>query len=484
MRAASPAPRQGGPSLRRSQHQLINLPPVAERGRRHALSSVRLKVTLMLFISALLIVLSLLVGALVSRIFHQITPTMASELQWKARRGATELAEAAALGIAVHEREVVERSFGEYGANADVTTIAVVDETDALLASHGTPPAPDLFAGPPGTVRDTGSTFRAWAPAKIEGNVVGKVALVVSKARLKAGERLQREIMAATLLGCLGALIITLFFVNYYLGPLVTLTHHGLRTARELEIAKRIQTSILPTQTGVQSLEISASMMPATEVGGDYYDVIPVGDGAWIGIGDVAGHGVQAGLIMLMVQSVVASATKTRPDATPSELWNALNGVLFENIRSRMRSDEHVTFSLMRYTADGRLVFAGAHEDVLICRADTGKCEQIPTPGTWLGAHGDMARATVDSTAQLRPGDIMVLYTDGITEARNAAGELFGPHRLAEIVERNRTAPSEAIRQNIIDAVTAWMSAQDDDVTVLVLRYGAGGDSGAVVAAA
>jgi hypothetical protein len=482
VRAAAPS-RSGAVALRRSQHHLIDL-PIAATGGRHALSSVRLKVTLMLFISALLIVLSLLVGALVTRIFHQITPTLAADLQWKARRGATELAEAAALGIAVHEKEVVERSFGEYGASADVTTIAVVDEIGDPLASHGAPPAPELFVGLPGTVRDRGAVFSAWAPAKIEGSVVGKVALVVSKGRLQAGERLRREIMAATLLGCIGALIVTLFFVNYYLGPLVTLTHHGLRTARELEIAKRIQTSILPTQTGVQSLEISASMMPATEVGGDYYDVIPVGDGAWIGIGDVAGHGVQAGLIMLMVQSVVASATKTRPDASPSELWNALNGVLFENIRSRMRSDEHVTFSLMRYTADGRLVFAGAHEDVLICRADTGKCEQIPTPGTWLGAHGDMARATVDSTAQLRPGDVMVLYTDGITEARNAEGELFGPRRLAEIVERNRTAPSEAIRQHIIDEVTAWMTAQDDDVTVLVLRYGGGGESGAVVAAA
>jgi sigma-B regulation protein RsbU (phosphoserine phosphatase) len=295
----------------------------------------------------------------------------------------------------------------------------------------------------------------------------------VSKARLLAGERLRREILAATLLACIAALIITLFFVNNYLGPLVTLTHQSLRTARDLEIAKRIQTSILPTQTGVRSLEISASMMPAEDVGGDYYDVIPVDDGAWIAIGDVAGHGVQAGLIMMMVQSVVASATKTRPDASPTELWNALNRVLIENVRGRMGCDEHVTFSLMRYRADGRLVFAGAHEDVLICRADTGKCDRIQTPGTWLGIDEAVGRTIVDTTATLRAGDVMVLYTDGITEARNAQREMFGPRRLAEVIERHRFEPSEVIRQKIVDAVTGWMAAQDDDVTVLVLRYGA-----------
>jgi hypothetical protein len=455
-----------------SQYQLINA-VVTEHGHRRALSTVRLKVMLLLFISALVIALSLLVGVFAARIFHQINPATASELEWKARRGATELAEAAALGIAIHDRPIVERSFGEYGGNADVVHIAVVDETGAPLASHGEPVADEgeLYAGPAGVVRATDTTLSAWAAAKIEGNVVGKVALVVSKARLQAGERLRREILGATLFGCIAALIIALFFVNSYLGPLVTLTHQGLRTAREMEIAKRIQTSILPTHTGVRSLEIAASMMPATDVGGDYYDVIPVDDGAWIAIGDVAGHGVQAGLIMMMVQSVVASATKTRPDATPTELWNALNRVLIENVRGRMRCDEHVTFSLMRYTDDGRLVFAGAHEDVIVCRADSGKCEHIQTPGTWLGIDEALGSTIVDTTATLRAGDVMVLYTDGITEARNAKREMFGRFRLAEVIERHRAEPSEVIRQKIIDAVTEWMDTQDDDVTVLVVRY-------------
>ncbi len=464
--------------MRRSQHPLIDLSG-GDPAHLRVLSTMRLKVTLMLFISALLVVLSLLVGAQVSRIFHQIDPATAAELEWKARRGSTELAEAAALGIAIHDKAIVERSFGEYRGNRDVVRIAVVDETGAPLASHGAPSTDegDLYAAPPGVVRATDDTLSAWASAKIEGNVVGKVALVVSRARLQAGERLRREILIATLIACIAALIVTLFFVNNYLGPLVTLTHQSLRTARDLEIAKRIQTSILPTQTSVRFLEISASMMPAADVGGDYYDVIPVDDGAWIAIGDVAGHGVQAGLIMMMVQSVVASATKARPDATPTELWNTLNRVLVENVRGRMGCDEHVTFSLMRYTTDGRLVFAGAHEDVLICRAASGKCEQIQTPGTWLGLDEAFGSTIVDTTATLRAGDVMVLYTDGITEARNAQREMFGRHRLTEVIEKHRSEPSEVIRQKIIDAVTDWMAAQDDDVTVLVFRYGTEGTS-------
>ncbi|HXT97965.1 MAG TPA: PP2C family protein-serine/threonine phosphatase [Polyangia bacterium] len=458
--------------------------PLNEHGHRRELSTLRLKVMLMLFISALLIALSLLVSVLATRIFNQINPAIADDLEWKARRGATELAEAAALGIAIQDRPTVERSFGEYRGNADVAQVAVLDRTGALLASYGRPLANEgeLYAGPPGVVRVTDTTLSAWAAAKIEGNVVGKVALVVSKGRLRAGQRLRREILGATLFGCLAALVITLFFVNAYLGPLVTLTHRGLRTARELEIAKRIQTSILPTRTSVRSLEIAASMMPATEVGGDYYDVIPVEDGAWIAIGDVAGHGVQAGLIMMMVQSVVASATKMRPDATPAELWNALNRVLIENVRGRMGCEEHVTFSLMRYTTDGRLVFAGAHEDVIICRVDSGKCEQVETPGTWLGIDEALGSTIVDTTARLRGGDVMVLYTDGITEARNAKGEMFGRRRLVDVIERHHSEPSEIIRQKIIDGVTEWMDTQDDDVTVLVLRYGAEG--AAVTAAA
>ena len=103
----------------------------------------------------------------------------------------------------------------------------------------------------------------------------------------------------------------------------------------------------------------------------------------------------------------------------------ALNGALYENIRKRMKRDEHVTFCLARYSPDGGLVFAGAHENILICRSN-GACEDIPPSGTWLGAMEDIRQDTPETTLQLGPGDIMLLFSDGVIEADDGQGARFG----------------------------------------------------------
>src|SRR5262245_56596557 len=105
----------------------------------------------------------------------------------------------------------------------------------------------------------------------------------------------------------------------------------------EEEIASRIQAAILPGEIDVEGLEIAAGMVPAEKVGGDYYDIIPVEDGCWIAIGDVAGHGLAAGLIMLMIQSTLQGLVMLSPQASPADLICALNRVLYENIRRRMK---------------------------------------------------------------------------------------------------------------------------------------------------
>ncbi len=112
---------------------------------------------------------------------------------------------------------------------------------------------------------------------------------------------------------------------------LVTEAVRGAKIEEELAIARRVQTSILPRNLTVDGLEIAAVMVPADDVGGDYYDVLPFKGGAWIGIGDVSGHGLNAGLIMLMVQSATASIALSRPRATPREVLLLLNDVLCEN---------------------------------------------------------------------------------------------------------------------------------------------------------
>jgi len=237
----------------------------------------------------------------------------------------------------------------------------------------------------------------------------------------------------------------------------------------ENQIAARIQASILPGELDVEGLAISAGMLPAEVVGGDYYDIIPVKGGCWIAIGDVAGHGLAAGVIMLMIQSAVQSLVRLSPEGRPRDLLCALNGALFENIRRRMKRDEYVTFCLAHYTTEGRLVFAGAHENILICR-ENGECDSIPAHGAWLGAGQDVRAATTETTLQLGPGDVMLLFTDGVIEARNRQGVEFGIDRLrALLLEGRRQTPHE-LRSAMMNAVLAWNDRPTDDLTLVLVR--------------
>jgi sigma-B regulation protein RsbU (phosphoserine phosphatase) len=238
---------------------------------------------------------------------------------------------------------------------------------------------------------------------------------------------------------------------------------------QENEIASRVQAAILPGEVDVEGLAISAVMLPAEVVGGDYYDIIPVEDGCWLAIGDVAGHGLSAGVIMLMIQSSVQSLVRLSPRANPRDLVCALNSALYENVHNRMKRDEHVTFCLARYSPDGRIVFAGAHENILICRAN-GQCESIPPNGVWLGILEDISTVTPETAVQLGPGDLMLLFSDGVIEADDGARKRFGFERLQELLVTNRERSPQEIRDAIVDAVLRWGGRPDDDVTLLVVR--------------
>jgi sigma-B regulation protein RsbU (phosphoserine phosphatase) len=244
------------------------------------------------------------------------------------------------------------------------------------------------------------------------------------------------------------------------------------RLEKEMEIATRIQTSILPHDISVAGLEIAAAMQPATEVGGDYYDVVAVDDGCWIGIGDVAGHGLGTGLMMLMMQSGFSALARKLPDASPRDLLLALNTMLVENVRVRLGQHEHATLTLLRYRRDGSLTFAGAHEEILVRRAATGRVERIETPGPWVGAKRDIAAGTVDSSTSLAAGDLMVLYTDGLIEAvaADGSGARFGIDRLIALIEENGALVPTEVRDRILAAVAAFAGRREDDVTILVAR--------------
>jgi len=251
-----------------------------------------------------------------------------------------------------------------------------------------------------------------------------------------------------------------------------------VRTAKmqeELEIARRIQTSILPSDPALDGLEIAAAMVPADDVGGDYYDVQPAFDGGWITIGDVSGHGLDAGLVMMMVQSAASAISAARASTSPSELLALLNGVLYDNIARRLSRRDYVTLTVLRYLRSGRVTFAGAHQDILVYRQRSRSVERILTPGPWLGIRRQIRNVTVDSTFDLEDQDVMVLFTDGVTESMDAAGELFDIDRLCRAIEATGDREPSFIRDHVISEVKRWGARQDDDVTLFVARYSAPG---------
>ena len=238
----------------------------------------------------------------------------------------------------------------------------------------------------------------------------------------------------------------------------------------ELEIAKRVQTSILPKELVLEGYTIAASMIPATEIGGDYYDLLVTPDAGWLAIGDVSGHGLDAGLVMMMVQSAMAAIVRIRPFGSPRDMVEALNEVLYDNIRKRLGTRDHVTFTLFRISPDGRFVYAGAHEDILLWRRSTRRMERIRTPGVWLGAKRGIRNVTIDTTLNLEPGDQLILYTDGITEARNVDGKQLELDGLIRIIEEVIDQPPDEIRDHVIAKTRSWMVQQDDDISIVVVR--------------
>jgi phosphoserine phosphatase RsbU/P len=239
----------------------------------------------------------------------------------------------------------------------------------------------------------------------------------------------------------------------------------------EMAVARRIQTSMLPRRLQAEGLEVAARTVAADEVGGDYYDVLPTPDGAWIGIGDVAGHGLPAGIIMLTVQSAISALTKDKPNATPKEILGLLNEVIYENIHHRLDVSDYVTLCLIRFFRDGRMVVAGAHEEIVVYRAKEARCEALPTEGTWIGVINDIRPFTTESQYQLHDGDLIVLFTDGVTEATTTKGVPFGFERLLQEVSRAATKSVDEIADHIVSEVMAWTPRHADDLSVVVLRY-------------
>ena len=238
----------------------------------------------------------------------------------------------------------------------------------------------------------------------------------------------------------------------------------------EMELAKRIQTALLPEGKIIKGFEIAATMHPAREVGGDYYDIITTPSGGkWVTIGDVSGHGVDSGLIMMMAETTIISMVNSLVDASPSKVIASVNGVIRENL-SRLGSDLYMTLMALKLH-DGKMTVAGKHQDLIIYRAASNKTETVSTNGTWLGITDNMGPYLEDTTIYFAPSDIILLFTDGITEAMNKSGEMFGQDRLEHALNRYADFPVGKLLEKIISDVETHQEDQLDDMTLVVLKY-------------
>jgi phosphoserine phosphatase RsbU/P len=239
---------------------------------------------------------------------------------------------------------------------------------------------------------------------------------------------------------------------------------------REVEIAHQIQTAILPVSPAVPGFEVAARMKPADDVGGDLYDILAFGDTFWVLVGDVSGHGINSGLVMMMAQAAAYSAIAEDPHATPGAVINAVNRVVHENVRKRMRRDDYLTLMAARHMGGGRFVAAGAHQPVFIARG-SGKVDIIEPAGPWVGLTPNVQPPPMpEYEFVLAPGDLVFFVTDGLLEAKDGSNQMFGEDRLRDVLAKPEVPAAPQALSDVFGAVEAFSREQADDMTGVVLR--------------
>ncbi|MCP4696246.1 MAG: SpoIIE family protein phosphatase [Gammaproteobacteria bacterium] len=247
----------------------------------------------------------------------------------------------------------------------------------------------------------------------------------------------------------------------------------NLRMSAELAVTRRLQQMVLPEESELEQidgLDIAAFMQPATEVGGDYYDILQYAGRVKIGIGDITGHGLESGVLMLMVQTAIRTLLNNNI-TDPVRFLEIINRTIYDNLL-RIRSERNLSLCLLDYE-NGVLRLSGQHEDVLVVRKN-GEIEKIDTfdLGFTVGLEEDISAYVAQREIRLSAGDGIVLYTDGITEATDRNENLFGQDRLCEVISQNWSASAKEIQQAVVANVREHIGEQEvyDDITLLVLK--------------
>jgi len=238
-----------------------------------------------------------------------------------------------------------------------------------------------------------------------------------------------------------------------------------LSIEKELEVARQLQSSILPaTIPEIRNLQIAVSYQPMAAVAGDFYEFVRA-DGKSLGllVADVTGHGVPAALIASMIKVAIQSVETCAQ--YPREVLRELNRILFKQIHEQYVSAAYLWID----TGSGKACYSAAGHPPLL-RWKDGKLERIESNGLLFGIIPDPDYPVREFA--IHTGERLVLYTDGLIEPQNASGEFFGDRKLEEVVRKNQARPPAELLEQMLAEVRAWLpdsQAQQDDITLMVI---------------
>ena len=245
------------------------------------------------------------------------------------------------------------------------------------------------------------------------------------------------------------------------------------RLNKEIELASKIQSEFLPKSLPtVGQMDIQAGVNSADAVGGDLYDFIALDDDTMIFyVGDVTGHGVSAGLVTAIANSIVYSLSFSKDGYDVRKISLGLNRVL----RAKTRTDMFITAFVGLYNAKKHMFYycACGHEPTYVFKQKTGELIQLKKEGIALGMVDDIDPIIKEENISLEKGDVVIMYTDGIPEAWNNSKELFGFKRFEESIKKHgNLKTSKEIYDALLADVYKFMDGhpQADDITLVVMK--------------
>lgn len=252
------------------------------------------------------------------------------------------------------------------------------------------------------------------------------------------------------------------------------LKDENIHLTTELEVAKHIQTLVLPQKeeySNFTDLDISCLMIPAEEVGGDYYDTISFSNNGIIAMGDVTDHGLHSGLIMMMVHTAIRALSQIEKDDI-KKIFEIINKLLYD-FRHKTSDHRIMTLIILKYLGKGRFILTGQHESIIIISAN-GNVQDISTMdyGMFAGLENNVEKYLDILNFELKKDDVLILYTDGITDAMNKKNEEFGKEGILKAALTVRNKSADLIKSTIMKNCLGHMGHEKpyDDMSIMIIK--------------